>query len=364
MRGFLLHAALLIVLRADAWAQADSLPRIEMGAFVDVYYAYDFGRPRTIDRQFTTQAARHAEFNVNLAHIEARLTGARARGRIATQFGTAVQANSAAEPRVGGLSGPELSRFIQEAYAGYRLTSDLWIDAGVFFAPFGAESWISSDNWTYTRSLIAENSPYYQSGVRATWSRSALLSLQAHVINGWQNISETNSDKALALRVDFAPSPKLLVAYDAFVGNEQPDSVRGALRVFHEVLSRVRVTDHFEIAATLDRGSQARGAAGASNTWTGWAVLGRYAFTRIAAIAGRVEKYSDPDQVILLTGQPYGLRAHGASMNLDIAAHPGALWRIEARHLKAADPLFANASAASELARTNWVVATSLSWRM
>jgi hypothetical protein len=39
----------------------------------------------------------------------------------------------------------------------------------VFFSPVGMESWMSRDNPTYTRSLVADYSPYYSAGVKATW---------------------------------------------------------------------------------------------------------------------------------------------------------------------------------------------------
>ena len=70
---------------------------------------------------------------------------------------------------MGTVSGPDLARNIQEAYVGYRVTDKLWIDEGIYFSHIGFESWISRDNWTYTRSLDAEFTPYYQSGVKATY---------------------------------------------------------------------------------------------------------------------------------------------------------------------------------------------------
>ena len=86
------------------------------------------------------------------------LAGSRVYGRLALQVGTSVQSNYAAEPTVGTVSGPSLSRFIQEAYAGYRLTPSLWVDGGVFYSHMGMESWASKDNLTYTRSLVARHS--------------------------------------------------------------------------------------------------------------------------------------------------------------------------------------------------------------
>src|SRR5262245_47747361 len=126
-----------------AQAPADTAIKVTFSGFVDSYYAYDFGRPVTLDRSFasgatfTTQPARHNEFNVNLAYVEALLTGARVRGRLALQAGTSVQSNYAAEPINGTISGPLLARHLQEAYAGYQVSRTVWIDAGIFYSHMG-----------------------------------------------------------------------------------------------------------------------------------------------------------------------------------------------------------------------------------
>ncbi len=315
--------------------------KVSLGGFVDSYYAYDFNHPRDLDRPYTTQAARHDEFNINLAFVEAVLSAPRVHGRFAAQFGTSVQANYASEPRLGTLSGPDVSRFIQEAYAGYQLVPSLWIDAGVFFSPFGSENWISRDNWTYTRSFIADNSPYYESGVRATWQATSTLSAQLHVINGWQNISETNSDKSLGARLDYAPRADVDFAYDAYVGNDQPDSLPSQLRVWQEAIVQVKPTAKLQLRGTVDYGLQHRpSAVGGTGYWRGWAAIARYQLTDILAVAGRVEAYSDPEQIIVSTGSPYGLRVTGESVNIDLSPAPRVLWRTELRGLRAPDPIF------------------------
>ena len=190
-------AALASRVAAAQSAPPDTALKVAFGGFVDTYYAYDLGRPRTLDRSFadgttfTTQPARHNEFNINLAYVEALLAGSRVHGRLALQAGTSVQSNYGAEPTLGTVSGPSLSRFIQEAYAGYRVMPSLWVDGGVFYSHMGLESWASKDNLTYTRSLVAEYSPYYSSGVRAVWQATPNLTARLDVVNGWQNISET-----------------------------------------------------------------------------------------------------------------------------------------------------------------------------
>lgn len=326
---------------ANTRASADTAVTVTFGGFVDGYYAYDFNHPRTLDRAFTTQAARHDEFNINLAFISATLSGPHVRGRFAAQFGTSVQANYAAEPRLGTLSGPDVSRFIQEAVVGYQLAPTLWIDGGVFFSPFGSENWISRDNWTYTRSFIADNSPYYESGVRATWQVTPTLSAQLHLVNGWQNISETNSDKSVGARVDYTPRSDVDFAYDAYVGNDQADSVPSQLRVWQEGIVQVKPMANLQLRGTFDYGLQRRpSTVGGTGDWSGWATMGRYQLTQSVALGARAERYSDPEQIIVITGQPFGLRVSGESVNIDIAPAPRLLWRTELRVLQAPDPIF------------------------
>lgn len=343
-----------------AQSAADTTTKIIFGGFVDGYYAYDFGRPINIDRALTTQAARANEFNVNLAFVDATLSGQRVRGRLAIQFGTAVQANYGPEPRVGAFSGPDVSRFIQEATAGYQVASNLWIDGGVFFAPFGSENWISRDNWTYTRSLIADNSPYYESGVKATWQATKQILAQLHVINGWQNISETNSSKALGARVDYTPNGRVILSYDAFVGNEAPDTAASRLRVFQEVVAQAALTPRFGLRLTYDWGFQRRAPAAGSGTWSGFAAVARYQTSDRTALAARIEGYSDPEQIIVATGQAYGVHATGGSLTFDVSPQAKLLWRNEARLLSAANPLFPNRMAAGQLSSRDPVIVTSL----
>jgi hypothetical protein len=343
-----------------AQSAADTGVKISFGGFVDGYYAYDLRRPINIDRAFTTQAARANEFNVNLAFIDAALAAPRVRGRLALQFGTAVQANYAPEPRVGTFSGPDVSRFIQEATAGYQVAPTLWIDGGVFFAPFGSENWISRDNWTYTRSLIADNSPYYEAGVKATWQASKQLVAQLHVINGWQNISETNSDKALGARLDYSPSSRVTFSYDAFAGNEAPDTAPSRLRVFQEGVVQAALTQRLGLRLTYDYGIQRHAPASGTATWSGYAIVARLQTSDRVSVAARFEGYSDPEQVIVATGQSYGLRATGGSLNLDISPHAKLLWRTEARLLRATDPLFPDRTSAGQLASRDPVLLTSL----
>lgn len=345
----------------------DTSRHVAWSGFVDSYYAYDFGRPANFDRVLTTQAARHDEFNINLAYIAAALTSDRIRGRIALQAGTSVQANYASEPAVGSLSGATLSRHIQEATAGARLAPSLWIDGGIYFSYIGWEGWISRDNPTYTRSLVAEYTPYYLSGVHLTWQPrfgaagsahqpravgSTPLTIQLHVMNGWQNVSENNHGKAVGLRVDWQVSPSFSVGYGNFIGNERPQGTPAATRVFNQVMLKAG-WGRLAVQGQADYGREG------GHDWYGLVAVGRETVAPIVALSLRVERYSDPHQIIVVTGIPSGLKATGASIGLDVGRTDELLWRTEARALRATSPLFPSRGA-PDASRNNLVVVTSL----
>jgi hypothetical protein len=313
-------------------APADTNPVRSFGGFVDTYYAWDFNRPAKFDRAYTTQPARHAEFNVNLAYLEAKWSGPRYRGRLALQWGTSVQANYAGEPKIGGVSGPNVSQFIQEATVGYQLGPTLWVDGGIFFAHVGYEGWISRDNFSYTRSLVADFSPYYEAGVKMTWAASPKLTATFAVLNGWQDISVYNTPPAGGIRLDYTPTPKLTLTYDNFIGNAAPDSEPMKLRLYHDVIAQYNPGGRWQFAAMGSLGTQGRSSSsGGTATWWGTTAFAKYRATSTLSLVGRVEQYSDPSQVIVVTGLPASFETIGGSIGIDVKFREPVLWRTELR---------------------------------
>lgn len=339
--------------------RADTTIKVSFGAFVDAYYAYDFGRPKSLDRLFTTQAARHNEFNISLAYVEAKIESVRIHGRIALQAGTAVQSNYAGEPRVGAVSGPDVSRFIQEAVAGFAITPRVRIDAGIFFSWIGMESFISRDNLTYTRSLSADFTPYYASGVRAVWQVSPVLGATFAVVNGWQNVSETNQDKAVGVRLDYAISPATTLCYYDFFGNEL-DSRR--LRTLNGVGIKSNPTKTTSIQANFDYGTQEKTNNAGRSSWHSEGLIGRWRASSRVAMSARGELYHDPDQVLVVTGSRAGFNVSMVSVGVDATPSEiaGIVWRNEIRATWADSTIFADRSERSGRSKQNCVLASAL----
>jgi hypothetical protein len=339
----------LFAFSANAFGEEAVGPlRVKWGAFIDTNYAYGFNRPGT-DRillslpggsspAYSTQPARQNEFNINLAFVEAKVEGESIRGRLALQAGTSVQANYAGESQAdaslyGGSGG--MSRYLQEAVVGYEISPQFWVDAGVYFSHIGFESWISRDNWTYTRSLAAENSPYYQSGVRFSYQFSDQWSAQLHLLNGWQNINETNEQKALGTQVSWTPGPKWNLTHNSFLGNEN------GTRFFQNLILKYVWSDRVQIAANLDYGIQDVGATGEIKNWGGANLSAKYQLTSKVAFSGRVEKYADPHSIIVAAA-PVGFNTWGGSIGVDSLLHPQVLWRNEVRGFFANDEVYSS----------------------
>jgi hypothetical protein len=340
-------------------AASDTSPKITFGGFVDGYYAFDFNRPVNFDRAYTTQPARHNEFNVNLAFVEAKIDGPGYRGRLALQTGTSVQSNYAGEPRNGSVSGPDLSRLIQEAFVGVKVADHVWLDGGIFLSHIGMESFISRDNPMYTRSLVADYSPYYESGARLTWQPSPALTAMLLVVNGWQVISETNAAKSVGVHVDYAPTPRMTYTWFNYLGDEAPDSAaRHQYRFYNGIGLKGSVASALQVMAEADYGWQGHAADTGTSSWYGAMLTGRYQATPLAALIARAERYDDRDQAIVSTGTPYGLRANGLSLGVDVAPQPHVIWRTELRGLRGDHAVFPKGSGTASASDT--FVVTSL----
>jgi len=346
----------LLALTASRSDSAPS-PSLTVSAYVDLYYALDFAHPLPPQRAYTTQAVRHNEANVNLAAATFSVLRGRARARLTLQAGTSVQANYAAEPQDGPTSGPDLSRHLQEAFAGIRLGAGLWLDGGITLGSLGWESWMSRDNPTYTRSLVAEYTPYYESGIRLVWEAAPGLVVQGHLMNGWQKISEDNAAKSASVRVDLALAPGLAVAAAGFLGNEQPRGAPRATRYFGQLMLKTRPHRDLLVQAQLDAGRQRL--PDRSAHWWGAVGIARLALQRRLALVARVERFADPEQVVASTGTPEGFLVNGGSVGFDMLGPEGLLWRTELRGLRASGRIFPDATGPAGR-RTNAALITSL----
>ena len=336
---FLLLLFLLPVGRALAQLPPDTsrtppAPALVITGFVDAYYVYDFNLPADHERPgFLYNHKRHNEVNVNLALVRAAYTGDDTRAALGLMAGTYPQYNLAHEQR--------LLQNIFEANVGVKVADRLWLDVGIFGSHIGFESAISKENWTLTRSLLAENSPYYLAGAKLSYAASGQWTFTGLVVNGWQNIRETpgNSNKAIGTKVQFEPSDRVLFNSSTFIGNEQPDYDR-QMRYFHNFYTVLKPTDRLGFTVGFDYGLQKRRAAPGYSRWYSPVVIVRYLLLPYLALAGRAEHYNDQEGVIVSIPTSERFSTSGYSLGLDYAPAKNILLRVEGRLLRAEEDLY------------------------
>ncbi|HEX8330251.1 MAG TPA: porin [Hymenobacter sp.] len=348
----------LAVPPAVAPAEATPNPLTTYG-FVDGYYGYDFKHANGNNRQsFLYSHSRQNEFTINQALIGVRYDDGKVRGALGLHAGTYVSANYAAEDQV--------LKHVFEAYAGFRPFDKAWLDLGIFGSHIGFESAISKDNWTLTRSMMAENSPYYESGARFTYEVGPKLTLAGLVLNGWQNIRETNQAKALGTQIQWKPSDKVLVNSSTFYGNEQPTGETKRRRYFHDFYVTYAATERTNLALVFDVGKQQGVASEKYDTWHTGAVFVKQKLADKFSATLRGEYYLAERGVIIQSIKPTAtdaeFRVAGGSLNLDYAPASNVLFRVEGRYLNGINGIFSRDDDATNRSYGNLTTSMAISF--
>ncbi len=333
----------------------DSLKlRIEVDGYLETYYSYDLSNPAQHRRpDFLYSYNRHNEVNLNMGYMRARVEKDRVKAKLALMAGTYPEANLAAEPL--------LLRSVYEASAAVKLSAkkELWFEAGIFASHIGFESAEGLKCGTLTRSLAAENSPYYESGTRLnyeTTDRRWLFSVL--YLNGWQHIRRPNGNNTPAFghQVQYKPNEHWLFNSSSFIGSDTPDTLR-KMRYFHDFYmswkgKRVELTAGFDIGA-----QQAQPGSSDYDVWYTPVLIAYLRPTAKTGIGIRGEYYIDPQQVIVQTYSANGFNTAGYSVNFDYYLRENVCWRIEGRGFYSDDPIFI---LNGDLSRQNYAFTTSL----
>lgn len=339
-------------------AQVDSVwhqkPTLTISGFADVFYVYDFNQPQGIERQpFLFNHNRHNEFNLNLGFIKLGLEQTKYRANLALQTGTYANDNYSAEPG--------LLKSIFEANVGISLNkkNNLWLDAGVLPSHIGFESAISIDNWTMTRSILAENSPYFLTGAKLTFNPNEKWEIAGLIINGWQRIQrlEGNSLPSFGAQINYNPTEKITLNWSSFIGTDDPDTTR-RMRYFNNFYGQFQFMEKFGLIAGFDIGTQQRTKnSSVYDFWFSPVIIGQFAINNNWKTAIRAEYYQDETGIIIPTGTINGFRTTGLSLNLDYSPTQNIICRLEGRWLNSQDNIFETKTTPTN---NNFIIGTSI----
>lgn len=335
--------------------QTDSTKSLVISGYIETYYSYDFANPGSHIRQpFLYSYNRHNEVNLDLGMVKLSYNTDNIRTNIALMAGTYANDNLAAEPGV--------LKNILEANTGVKISnkSNLWLDAGIFASHIGFESAIGKDCWNLSRSLMAENSPYYESGIKISYtSTNGKWFLSGLLLNGWQRVYRVNGNQmpGFGHQLTYKPSAKITLNSSSFIGNDKPETTR-QMRYFHNFYGLFQLSNMFALTTGFDIGSEetAKGS-GLYNNWYSPVVILKSSPANKLNIAARIEYYSDPNEVIIATGPSNGFQTWGYSINSDFLIRENVLWRMEFRGFSSQDPILTLNAGSSNY---NYFVTSSL----
>lgn len=311
---------------------------LTIAGYLETYYSYDFANPENHVRQpFIYGYNRHNEINLNLGYIKLAYSSENVRSNISLMAGTYSNDNLSAEPGV--------LKNVYEANVGFKISEkkNIWIDAGIMPAHIGFESAIGKDCWALTRSIMAENSPYYETGAKISYTTdNGKWFISALILNGWQRIyrKDGNNFPAFGHQLTFKPNSKMMLNSSSFIGNDMPDSTK-QMRYFHNLYGQFQITERLALIAGFDIGAQQTAQHNSTyNTWYAPILILKLSPTDKFSIAARAEYYSDKNGTIIATQTPNNFQTFGYSLNLDCLIHNNVWWRVEGRGFSSKDKIF------------------------
>lgn len=343
----------VLAISVFSFAQENS---VKFSGNAEIFYAYNFNEPENhIQQNFLYNHNRHNEFNVNLAMLKANYETENIRTNLALMTGTYASDNLSAEK--------DVFKFINEANIGFKISKskNLWIDAGILPSHIGWETAVGKDNLTLTRSLAAENSPYFETGAKISYtSESGKWFLSGLVLNGWQRIARVEGNQTLAFghQITYKPTEKITINSSSFVGNDKPNSEK-KMRYFHDFYVINQWNEKFQTIAGFDVGAEQKEKGSSRyNSWFSPNFLAKYQLNNKTSISGRVEYFSDKNNVIIAPQNNLGFQVLGISANVDYQIQKNILWRLEARNFSSKDALFLKSN---DFTKQNFFVTTSVS---
>jgi len=256
---------------------------------LDGYWSYNTNTPNLGGNRFNNYRAfdiNDQSFSLNYGELAVEYKPMDVGFRVDFGFGDAANIVHSSEPGT-----QDLWRHIQQAYI--TGTKDKFtVDFGKWVTPIGAEVIETKDNWNYTRGLLFTWAiPFYHFGAKGTYAASDKMTLGGYVVNGWNNVKDTNTAKSFGFIGTFKPTDKLGLTTNYLVGKENPATTD--YRHLFDGIATYNATDKISVMANYDYGMDRAAGTGNRVVWQGIAGYGKVKASDKFTAAGRYEYYND-----------------------------------------------------------------------
>lgn len=229
------------------------------GAYLDIGGIVNFNVPENGLWRSRTTASRHnqAAPNMVLAYVRKDVSEASRWGmELGAQGGydSVDFAFLQGESKVGGA---DVLRHLHRANASYLapVGNGLTVTAGLFNSLMGYESLYAKDNANYTRSWIADNTPYMMFGVNAAYPVNDRLTVTTFVINRYYHLAYTVAQPSYGGKWSYALTPRLTAMQTLYWGPDQTDASVEFWRLYGNHILEWK-GDEVTVAASYDAGTE------------------------------------------------------------------------------------------------------------
>ena len=219
---------------------------------------------------------------------------------------------------------------INSMWLSYAPSETIDILAGIYSSHIGVESPIGKECLVPTRSIVADNSPYYESGIRIRHqANNAIYAI--HLLNGWQRSSIDSLGILPAIGYEYsANTEQLNYRFSGFIGKISHDTSDG-IRYYQHLGATYQINPNFIVSASLDIGMQQK--KGLQAWIFAPLIMGQWSLNESLKAHGRLEYYHDPE--VMIISSMSGLSGFGYSMGIDWSYSNAMLFRAEWRQIHA-----------------------------
>ncbi len=268
------------------------------GAYLDLSYILNLNFPKNhlFRTRTTTPRTNEPAPNMAMAYVRKDIS---ADSRWGAEF--AVQGGYDSKDFAFGQDRPHVGsadtlRHFSRANMSYLapVGNGLTLTAGLFNSFIGYESLYAKDNFNYTRSWIADNSPYMMFGVGAKYPVREQLTVGLYVINGYWHLAHPNNQPSYGTQFLWTPTKQLTVTQNFYYGPDQRNTDIRYWRFFSDSILQWK-NETVTIAFSYDIGTErmAERPDGLRTFWTGAALFARWQLAPPWAVALRPEVYWD-----------------------------------------------------------------------
>ena len=299
----------------------DSTTKLQIAVRGEGYYNISSGGKQDIARTYLVSHNSNNIPSINLLMGSASFQSKQWSGEISGLIGTYAELNLGTE--IGPL------RNIGSLWLAHKPKSHLEILVGVYSSHIGLESPVSMDCMNPSRSIVADNTPYYQSGIRIRHEMGE-DAIALHILNGWQRSSIDSHGIIPAMGYEYTTKKNSMnVRVSGFIGSTKHQESEG-IRYYQHIGLTGQPRDNLSLAGSIDLGYQLKN--DVSTFVIAPVIMGQWKINESFTMNARAEYYHDQNGMII--NNQSGLSAIGYSMGIDWMAMRNILLRCEYRSMQ------------------------------